>query len=736
MSFGQRLRSLRRELDLGQAELASRAACSVNTVRKLESDERKPSRELAARLASALELPPRERGDFLHQARGVQLGRPSSLAAPLTRLIGRETDLAALRERLRSPDVRLLTLVGPPGVGKTRLALQLAADLQSSFRDGVVFVPLAPLRDSALAIDAVLQALGVRGSPSQGPEQAIIEYTRSRELLLVLDNFEQILPARDFLPPVLSGAPRLVVVVTSREPLAIYGEHVYSVPPLTLPTGSMATRSASETLFLERARAARPTFAQDWAAERGLVAEICRQLDGLPLALELAALRARSMTPEALLSELSNRLDTLSAGPADFTPRQRSMRGALDWSYDLLSDDERKVLCRLSMFNGGATLDAIVAACADDSDVRHAVDGLVDKSLVNLVLSKTVRCSMLEVIRQYAADQLAQREDAEALRRLSSRHAAYFASLAEAIPAGLRGADQARVLADVAADQGNYRFALEWALAQDEVELAARLCSGLWHYWRAHGNFGEGRRWISAVLAKGHDLPKRLRAAVLNGAGVLALVQADFPSAAALLHEARAVYQSIEDEAGLAFVTSNLGWLSHDCADAASAETLFQESLRLRRASGDRAGEASSLNNLGMTALERRELDRARDLFNQSSRLYRELGDSLGLAQALSNLGWVVLETGEYARARELILEGLALSEQLEWARGIANNLSNLGLLALYTAEYLRAADLFTECLSLFSELGDRRGQAEALEDWRGSRASRLARLRQRDCSV
>src|SRR5919204_460645 len=347
MSFGQRLKGLRRDFDLSQAELADRAGCSVNTVRKLESGERRPSRELAMRLAAVFELPQRDRAEFLRLARGSQSLAQPGLPSPMTRLIGREQDIATVRDRLLGPDVRLLTLVGPPGVGKTRLALQVATEVQEKFRDGAAFVALAAIHDASLVLDSAAHVLGVRGTPSRSLEQALMDH--------------------------------------------------------------LLQRSPSELLFLERARATRPGFASS-PGDQPLVAEICLRLEGLPLAIELAASRAKTMGPARMLAELSRRLDVLSAGPTDFSPRQRSIRGALDWSYELLNDDERRVFERMALFAGSATPDAILSVSGEQSQpesVRQAVENLTDKSLLTATeVADMTRLGMLETIREYALERL------------------------------------------------------------------------------------------------------------------------------------------------------------------------------------------------------------------------------------------------------------------------------------------------------------------------------------------
>jgi predicted ATPase/DNA-binding XRE family transcriptional regulator len=713
MSFGKRLKELRRGMDLTQAEFAHRVGCSANMLRKLESGERRPSRALAERLAQVLELPAPGRAEFLREARATRATRQPMVPAPLTRLIGREDLLRAVCQSVLRPEVRLLTLAGPPGVGKTRLALQAAIELETAFEQDVAFVALAGVREPALVLDALAAALGVRASATTSLDAALAAHLRQRRVCLVLDNFEQILPARTQVTELLRAAPHLKVIVTSREALSVYGEHVCVVPPLALPQpAAKLRRSPAETLFLERARAVRADFASEPGAER-VIAQICIRLEGLPLAIELAASRAKVDSPVELLERLERRLEALSSAPADFSERQRSLRGALDWSYELLDPAQRRVFARLSVFADGGTLDAIGAVC----DGAASVEALADKSLLHVEhTAARARFSMLETVREYAQQCLPVGEE-EPLRR---RHAAYFADFAERAQHELHGKEQLTWLSQLDREHGNLRTALGWAVRTKNTDLAARLCAALWPFWRARGYFHEGRRWLSAALADVAETAPATRAAVLNGAGVLALFQNDYAASSQLLEASRDLYASVGDRAGLAHAISNLGWLAHDRSDYQTAEQLFNESLDLRRAVGDAWGEAWSHNNLGMVLLEGGDMVGARASFAKSVRLFRRVGDLIGSAQALSNLGWANQELGEYELATQLFTESLALCRRLDDARSAANNLSNLGLMALYAGDYARAHDLFVESLAAFHDLGERRGTAEALEGLAG----------------
>jgi tetratricopeptide (TPR) repeat protein len=425
------------------------------------------------------------------------------------------------------------------------------------------------------------------------------------------------------------------------------------------------------------------------------------------------------MSPRSMLADLSRRLDVLSAGPNDFSPRQRSIRGALDWSYDLLEPAERLLLGRLTVFAAAATDAAIERVCG--AGARQAVRSLADKSLMTVVeVAGEPRFGMFQVIHEYAQEKWCEQEDAAARESFVQRCAAYFADEAGAVPPALRGPDQQRWLEHVHAELDDLRAALAWSLAHQDGELAGRLGGGLWPFWRRRGLYHEGRRWLDQVLGLGARVPDPQRAAVLNGAGVLALMQTDYASAEAHLDASRSLYAALGDPFGEAFVTSNLGWLARNREQVDLAQELFEASLRQRRDIGDVWGEAWTLNNLGVVALDRLDLGAARALLSESVELFRRVADQSGSLQALNGLGWVLEGLGEYAQARTLFEESLSLARDLADARGVANCLGDLASMAMYTGDYARANELFEDSLAAYAALGDQRNVASCIEGLAG----------------
>ena len=648
--------------------------------------------------------------------------RPNNLPAQTTPFIGREYAIRAIKEHLSSANVRLLTLAGVGGTGKTRIALQTAADMVDEFEHGVFFVPLAALSDPALVLPTIAQAFAVREVAGRLLQEQLKDYLREKQLLLVLDNFEQVIDAAPLVTDVLTAAPRLKVLVTSREVLRLSGETDYPVPPLELPDPKRLpplerlTQYEAMALFIERAVAVKPTFAVT-NENAPAVAEICHRLDGLPLAIELAAARVRVLPPQRMLVELSHRLSFLMGGARNLPARQRTLRGAIDWSHDLLARDEQKLFRRLAVFVGGCSLEAIEAVCNVENDVHilETVESLVGKSLVKQTeVRGEPRFAMLETIREYAGERLIAADDEKRVRR---RHRDYFLALAEEAEPKLLGAEQAEWLRRLEEEHENLRAGLHWSLVEAGSTSGFRLCGALLRFWWTRGHLSEGREWCARLLGKaGGEEPTPERAKALNAAGALAHYQSDYPATQALNEESLAIKRELGDRSGIAVSLTNLGNVAYQQGDFASAQALYEESVAIVRELGDRWGIAGSLNSLGNVGFAHGELASARARYEESLAIMRELGDRVGIAKSLNNLGNVAFEQGEFASARAQYEESLAIRRELGNRAGIANSLNNLGSVAFEQGDFSAARALHEESLAIDRELGDRRGIAFSLE--------------------
>jgi len=652
--------------------------------------------------------------------------RPNNLPAQATPFIGREKEVDAVRRLMLRPDVRLLTLTGPGGTGKTRLGLQAAADLLDQFEDGVFFVPLAPIGDPGLVVPTVAKTLGVREAGEQTLLEGVKAHLRDQEMLLLLDNFEQVTAAAPAVSDLLASTRRLKVLVTSRAVLHVYGEHDFAVPPLTLPDRKhlppveRLTQYEAVRLFIERAQALKADFAVTNENAPAL-AEICHRLDGLPLAIELAAARISLLSPQAILARLEYRLPMLTGGSRDLPARQRALRNTIDWSYDLLDEAEKTLFARVAVFVGSFSVEAAETVISHDGpppavSVLDGLTSLVDKSLLRYAAEHEAagepRLTMLETIREYALERLSAGEGVEPMRR---RHAGHYVALAEKAEPELTGAQQREWLDCLEAEHDNLRAALSWALEQSAAEAAARLASSLWRFWYVRGYLSEGRRWLEQALTTGSALPAPLRAKALNGAGALAWAQGDYTSATALLKESLDAYRSLGDRRGTAGALNGLGVVAMAQGEYARAEAYYEESLALQREIGDRRGIAGALNNLGQIALTHYDYARAVSLYEESLELGRAIGERNVIALALLNWGRVAQVRGDYARSRALLEESLALQRELNDRRGTGLSLANLGTLALHERDFDRAASLYRESLALQREMGDRWGAAASL---------------------
>jgi predicted ATPase/class 3 adenylate cyclase len=633
-------------------------------------------------------------------------GRPTNLPIQLTALVGRNRELAELGQVLHRPDVRLLTLTGPGGTGKTRLALQLAADVLEDFPDGVFVVSLAPLADPSLALPAIAQTLGVRESAGRPVAAVLRDYVAEKRVLLVLDNFEQVVEAAGEVSDLLEAGPDLKVLVTTREPLHIPGEQEWPVQPLELPRAAetrnveVLSQYESVRLFIERARAVRPDFTVT-NENAPAVAEICVRLDGLPLAIELAAARVKVLSVSDLLGRLDQRLAVLTGGGRTTPERQRTLRGAIDWSYSLLDGKERTLFARLSVFAGGCTLDAAEAICEADLDTLAA---LVDKSLIRETDGAgDTRFSMLETIREYAVERLGESEEADAVRH---RQADYYVALAEEAQEPLRGEGRREWAARLDQEQDNVRAVLEWSLARTEPVRPLKIASAIWYYWMLRGQLTEGRRWIERALDCGDPAPSPLRAWSLGIAGEFLRAQGEAEAAIAVKEEALGLAEKLGDKRDAAALHHDLGEIAATQGDLPRARTHHERALALRQELGTRWGIAHALSGLVDVSVRDGDYASARELAQEVHEFARDENNEEALIWALGMLGDIERRAGNLERARELFAEALSLSVESGDRPRVAEMLEGTAALAGDAGDPLRAARLWGAAGAIYEEIG------------------------------
>jgi predicted ATPase/transcriptional regulator with XRE-family HTH domain len=726
-SFGRWIRTRRRALDLTQDDLAWQVGCSVETIRKIEADERRPSRQIAERLANCLKIPAEERAAMITLARGeryldptpVEVPQrplhapprpPTNLPAPLSRLIGRKQDSAAVCNALLRGETRLLTLVGPPGIGKTHLSIAVARDIQDVFADGAYFVALASISDAALVLATIAPIVGVREIAGQSLLGQLKVALQAKRVLLVLDNFEHVLNAAPLVAELLEGCPGLKALVTSRAALHVRGERLYALPPLLLPdltylpTTVALARTPAVALFVERAQALLPHFRLT-EQNAAVVAETCVRLDGLPLAIELAATRIKLLSPEALLARLEQRLALLTDGARDLPPRHRTLRAAIAWSYDLLDAGEQKLFRRLGVFVGGCTLEAAEAVCDVRGDLRlDVLDGLatlVDTSVLRREKGGDgePRFTMLETIREYALEQLEASGEAEALR---GQHTEYYLALAETAERELHRAEQLLWLQRLDQELDNLRAALAWSQTSAAgVETGLRLAGVLGRFWQMRGHQSEGRAWLLSILAHPIAKPTAARAKALNWAGFLVDSKSQQK---ALFEESLAIGRPLGDPTSVADALRGLGNITEAAPERTRA--LLEESLALCQGLGDTWRSAMALYELGRLALQG-DFGRAIARFEESLALSRQLGDRWGSVHTTYRL----LVARMYSTQSELtphLTEVLAQWRHLGDKGACAEVLNALGESTRSQREYGRAAIYYAESLALWQELGDR----------------------------
>jgi non-specific serine/threonine protein kinase len=651
---------------------------------------------------------------------------PNNLTAPLTTFVGRKRERAEIRRLL--PGARLVTLLGAGGSGKTRLALQVATEVLGEYPDGAWLVELEALTDGTLVAGSVAQALGVREEPGRPLLETLAEALAAKRLLLLLDNCEHLVQAvAGVAQALLRACPGLRLLATSREALGVPGEIVWRTPTLGAPDPRLLdgmrrdaiARYEAVRLFVDRAMAAQPAFALT-DQNAAVVARICHRLDGIPLAIELAAARVKVLQPEKILERLQDRFRLLTSGTRTALPRHQTLRATVDWSYELLPPLERTLLNRLSVFAGGFDLEAVEGVCEGDQvDVLDLLDHLthlVDKSLVTTQeeSDSSLRYLLLETIRDYGQERLGEAGEADAV---GERHAAYFHALAVRAEPELQGPGQAAWFDRLERDLDNLRVALRRFLDRGADARALEMGGALWRFWWVRGLWSEGREYFRLALRgdPGAVSPS-VRTKALYGAAVLASGQADYAAARGLLEESLGIARAHGDRSAVALALFEQGNIANDHEDLATARRLYGESLEIRRGLNDRRGISSALHNLGVVAAAQEDYGEARKLYEEALAFHRELGNRAWEAASLNGLGGVALYQGDLEAARSYQEQGLALQRALGDRRGIAFSLRELGRVATAQTDFAAAEERLLESLPILRELGDRLGLCDSLE--------------------
>lgn len=648
---------------------------------------------------------------------------PNNLPARTNGFVGREKELAESVNYLNESGTRLLTLTGPGGVGKTRLGEQVAAIAGNSFPDGCYIVHLASISDHDLMISTIAVVLGLKEVPGVKPVQNLAGFLREKQMLLILDNFEQLTDATLVIAELLKDATKLKLIVTSQKALRLENEQVLVVPSLELPEinklnsiQNYAEYSAVH-FFVQQAQLVNPAF--ELNADNSLViAEICLQLDGLPLALELAAARIKILPPKQLLARLSNRLKLLIGGAQDLPERQKTLRNTIEWSYDLLTAIEKKLIARLAIFVGSFDAAAAQSVCYFDLPETPNLEALAEKSLIQVIQSEgALRFKMLGTIREYLLEHLSKGGEAQMVKQL---HAQYFRDIAEEAETKLIGAEQTSWFRRLKLEEDNLRAALSWVHEgqnESNLENGLRLSGALWRFWQMEGQIHEGQRWLELALEKSRNIPdlKALRAKTLYAAGILARDLCEYERAAQLINESLDLQKQLGDKRGIANAYNTLGSILAYQGNYLQSRWLYEESLALRRELGESRGIAVSLTNIAAVMNTIGEYASARQYYQEALIILREIGDQRGVAHLLSNYAELLRVAKEFDLARKTFEESLQIRRSLGDNGGMASTLIGLGDVAREMSDYKQALDYYREGLRVLKLTGDIRFTALCL---------------------
>lgn len=738
LTFGEWLKQHRNSRGLTQKQLADRLGCATITLRKIESNERRPSVQIAQRIAETFNIPEKGHKQFIEFARGDWASQPSeqkqatpwrehrsNLPAPVTPLIGRQKEITDIHGYLLREEIRLVTLIGPPGIGKTRLGIEGAREAFTDFPDGVYFVPLAPLHNPSLIAPTVTQALGYIGTKDHAPQEQLRLGVGGKRILIVLDNCEHLIEdVASLASDLLSACPRLKILATSREVLRVHGEWLFPVPPLETPNEGSVVDDVSAypslALFTERARAVSPQFAVT-DENIGSILAICAKLDGLPLAIELIAARMRLMTPQTLLEKLNEQFILSADGPRAAPTRQKTLGDAIDWSYNLLSRNEQKLFAYLSVFSGGFTLDMVEAIFSDtftQEPVSNLVLSLFDKSLLQRAAdeNKETRYAMLVTIQDFARGRL---REMGAETEACNWHLAYFSELARQARPHLRSTEQAMWLDRFDAEHDNIRAALSWAQASSSIVTGLDLATNLEMFWIYRAYLREPCLALENLLAASPPIdPVQAFARGHLVAGTLQMFLENYAVAHAHAKESERLYLQLGPtyKAGLADARNLIVYTGTEfMGDPIRSRQAHEENLKLFQEAGDRWMIAHTLFNIGTAFRKSEEFTKARQAFEQSLALFRECGDNFRVAHLNVFLAWIATAEGRQAEARTRLEEVISFRRKVRFNIQMEVDLYMLGMVALREGDHSRAKAWFSECLLFVQQIGVDKQIAECL---------------------